>query len=330
MGRVRTLVSKDVLYAARDNILVYSLAFPLVFALMFSLFMPMLEKMELVFAVDASVPAPVVEGLEPYARVLRLESVEQVRERVERFDDVPGIYLDGGKYVVLLEGNEQELVRQLPGALIEYLVGSGPRPVFSVPEEGQASPSLAREYGAILLSLTCITIGGLAIGLSIVEDRETRTIRALSVTPVRTGAYLAGKSAFGLSSSFALGMATFAIILGRGANYLALALALAISLLWGLMTGFAMGYLCANQLTAIALLKFIAMGLLGIPVAAIVMPVRFRWTLYPFPNYWSFEAMRRVLLEPGLSALVPNILAAALGLGLLALVLPAVSRKFRM
>lgn len=329
MGRVKTLVSKDILYAARDNILVYSWAFPLVFALLFSLFLPMLEKMELVFAIDSSVPAAMAERLQPYGRVLRLDSVEQVKERVERFDDVPGIYLDGDKYVVLLEGNEQESVRQLPGAIIEYLLGTGPEPDIATVTMGRTS-SLAREYGAILLSLTCITIGGLAIGLSIVEDRETRTIRALSVTPVRTGAYLAGKSAFGLTSSFVLAMASLAIILGGGANYLAVAPAIAISLLWGLTTGFVMGYICPNQLAAIALLKFIAMGLLGIPVAAIVMPEQFRWVLYPFPNYWSFEAMRRALLEPGLSTLVPNLLAAALGLACLSLVLPPVSRKFRM
>jgi ABC-2 type transport system permease protein len=329
MGRVRTLISKDLLYASRDNILVYSLAFPVVFALLFGLFLPMLENMELAFAIDPSVPATMVERLHAYGRILPLGSVEQVRERVERFDDVPGIYREGDRYVVLLEGNEEEAIKQLPGAIIEYLLGTGPEPDINTVTMGRTS-SLAREYGAILLSLTCITIGGLAIGLSIVEDRETRTIRALSVTPVRTGAYLAGKSAFGLSSSFLLALASAAIILGRGHNYLGLAPALATSLLWGLATGFVMGYLCPNQLTAIALLKFIAMGLLGIPVAAMVMPARFKWVLYPFPNYWSFEAMRRVLLDPDLSTVAPNLLAAVLGLGLLALVLPPVSRKFRM
>lgn len=329
MGRVRALISKDLLYAFRENILIYSLAFPVVFALLFGLFLPMLENMELAFAVDPSVPATMVERLQAYCRILRLDSVEQVKERVERFDDVPGIYRDGEEYVVVLEGNEEEAIKQLPGAIIEYLLGTGPEPEITTVSMGRTS-SLAREYGAILLSLTCITIGGLAIGLSIVEDRETRTIRALSVTPVRTGAYLVGKSAFGLSSSFILALTSSAIILGRAHDYLGLMPALAASLLWGVATGFIMGYFCPNQLTAIALLKFIAMGLLGIPVAAIMIPDKFKWVLYPFPNYWTFEGMRRVLLDPGLSAAAPNLLAAVLGLGLLALVLPPVSRKFRM
>lgn len=128
MGRIRTLVHKDILYAARDNILVFSWAFPLALALLFSLFLPMVGKMELVFAVDQSVPAAMVERLEPYGEVLRLPSIDRVRERVERFDDVPGISFDGEKYVIVLEGNEQEPVRKLPGAIIEYLQGVGPEP----------------------------------------------------------------------------------------------------------------------------------------------------------------------------------------------------------
>lgn len=329
MGRIRSLVSKDLLHASRENILIYVLVFPLVFAVFLRLFLPSLENMEITFALDRSVPSEMARRLEEYGRVEHFDSVEEVKQRVSKFDDVPGIYHNGDKYVVVLEGNEDDHVKGLPGAIIDYL-SDGSLSVGTRTVSMGSRASMAREYGAILLAITCVAMGGLAIGLSIVDDRESRTLRALSVAPVRTGAYLAGKSVFGLSSSFVLALASMAIILGGGVDYLRLIPAVAVALTWGLATGFIMGYVCANQLTAIALLKLLAMALLGIPFAAVFVPKRFMWVLYPFPNYWSFEAMRRVLVEPGMSATAPNLLALLLSAGLLAVVLPPVSRKFHM
>lgn len=329
MGRLKSLARKDLLHATRENSLVYALICPLVLAVILRLFLPSMEGTQITFAVELSVPEEVVAQIATYGKVERLDGVEALKERVLRFDDVPGIYLERQEYRVMLEGNEDETVRELPGLIVDHIRG-GMSPLDVEVHQMGSRTSLAREYSAILLALTCIAMGGLAVGLSIVDDRETGTLRALSVSPLQTSGYLAGKSVFGLSTAFALSLAATAIVLGAGADYAGLALPLGASLLWGLATGFAMGYVCPNQLTAIALLKLLALVLLGVPTAAIFVPEAFKWALYPFPNYWSFEAMRRVLVGEGASASGPVLLTAALSGTLLALLFPAVGRKFRM
>jgi hypothetical protein len=73
-------------------------------------------------AVDESVPSGVARQLEAYGRVECYASHDSVRERVLAFDDVPGIFFSGGEYVVLLEGNEDDYVRQLPGMIINRVL----------------------------------------------------------------------------------------------------------------------------------------------------------------------------------------------------------------
>lgn len=289
MGRLRSLVRKDLLHASRENSLLYALLFPLVIAAILRLFLPSVEGMEVTFALDRSVPDGMAAKIRSYGRVEYFDGIDAVKERVLRFDDVPGIYLEGKTYAVVLEGNEESYVRELPGLVLGYAGGDSVTLQVRAQSIGRKT-SLSREYGTILVALTCIAMGGLAVGLSIVDDRESRTLRALSVTPLKTGEYLLGKSVFGLSSAFGLSLASVAIIMGGGVDYLRLVPPLAASLLWGLATGLAMGYICANQLTAIALLKLLALGLLGIPIAAMFVPETLKWALYPFPNYWSFEA----------------------------------------
>lgn len=328
LRRVKNLLFKDALFAVRENILVYSLLVPVVLAAVVRLVLPSLEGMELTFAVDHSVPAAMVEGLEGYGRVEVLPDRARLEQRVLAFDDVPGVYLDLDRHVVVLEGNEEDYVAELSGVVIDRLAGGPDKVAFTVaPHPDIESP--VRDYALIMLILLNIIVGGMTIGMSVVEDRQTRAIEALAVGPMRFHEYIVAKSALALIATLALSLVMAVIVRGTG-GLPALAVTVIASLPLAVFVGLVMGYLAQDQLAAIAVVKVIGLPLAAIPVVAFFLPAGLRWVLYPFPNYWAFEALRRLLVDPSLPLSTANLAAAGTGLVALAALLPAARRRFRL
>lgn len=329
LARVLSIVRKDLAYTRKEHILLYMLFFPLVLAVIMRMFLPSVEQLDMTFAVDQSVPAAIAEQLETYARVERFADRNQLAERVQRFDDVPGIYYADGHYFVLLEGNEGSAIQDLPGAILDSLNAS--RQLALVERESLGRVSLFRQFVAIILVISCGAIGGLAIGLSVVNDRETRTMRAYGVSPVSSIEYIAGKSAVALLLVLVLSLAVAAIVMGGTAiDYGRLTLAVLASLGINIAVGLALGLLANNQITAIAVVKVLFIVTQGVPVAALLLPKRFLAVLYPFPNYWAFESFRRVILEPSLSTMLTNSITLLSSVLLISLMVPVVRNKFRL
>ncbi len=328
LARILSIVRKDLAYTRKEHILLYMLLFPLVLAVAMRLFLPSVEQLDMTFAIDQSVPAEIAAQLETYAKLETVTDRNQLEERVQRFDDVPGIYYENGRYFVLLEGNESSAIQDLPGAILDRLNVGEPA---KVERESLGRASLFRQFVAIMLVITCGAIGGLAIGLSIVNDRETRTLRAYAVSPLSTLEYIVGKSSVALILALGLSLAVAAIIMGGTAiDYGRLTVAVLASLGINIAIGLVLGLLANNQITAIAVVKVLFIITQGIPVAALLIPARFLPVLYPFPNYWAFESLRRILVEPGLSTLLSNSIAFFSSLLLIAVMVPVIRRKFRL
>ncbi len=325
--RISTLISKDLVYSFREQILIYGLVAPLVIAVALRLFIPSVENIELTFAVERSTPVEFAAQLEDYGKVEWIEGVAALQDRVLQFDDVPGIYVEGGEYRVLLEGNEESYVQELPGIVIDQLV-SGSRQLSVSEVNRGASSSMAREYSAIMMILTSIMIGGMAMGYSIVNERENKTINALAVAPLSTSGYLAGKSLFGVAAALVLSFVTATIIMGMGAiDHARMVVTIASSLGLGLIFGYVLGLTSANQLVAIVVTKGLALPYVIVPLVVILAPgLRFHWIMYPLPVYWASVALQRVFIHPELPIVVPNLLAVATSLLFVALLLPRVGR----
>jgi ABC-2 type transport system permease protein len=328
--RIGNLLAKDLLYSRRESILVYSMTAMLVMAVGALFFLPSLEQMDIRIAVDGSVPPEVARQLEGYGRVEHYASLHQLRERVLAFDDVPGIYYTGGEYVVLLEGNEESYVRELPGAILDRILqGEDVVELSTVSLGRERSP--VREYTTIFFLLSMFLVGGLVIGLSIIDDRQSGTIRALAVTPLNVIEYMLGKSILGLLVVVALTLAVATILLGPATiNYPLLLISVTASLGVAIAIGFLIGLVSDNMITAIGLLKVIALPISGVPMAALFLPDRLKWLLYPFPNYWSFESFNRMFIRTDLPLAPVNLAAALFSLGLVAALVSRFGRKLRL
>ncbi|MDH7577428.1 MAG: hypothetical protein QHH75_06260 [Bacillota bacterium] len=97
-----------------------------------------------------------------------------------------------------------------------------------------------------------------------------------------------------------------------------------------ILIGFSIGLISNNMVTAIAIIKVIALPISGIPVAALFLPDRLKWLLYPFPNYWSFEAFYRMFIRTDLPLAPVNLVAAVFSLGLVVVLISRLGHKLRL
>lgn len=330
MQRIASLLRKDVRYASQENILTYMFVVPIVFAILLRVFLPAVEGMEMTYAVDRSVPTSTISALEEYGRVQVFESYDKLEERVLRFDDVAGITYRDGTYRLVLEGNEDPQVRALAGVIIDNIAHGRELVDIEVSPIGTAK-SLAKEFGAAIIALIAVFIGGLAAGMSIVDDRESRTLRALAVSPMTTIEYLLTKAAFAAIVVFVtVPIAASIVVSPMNVDFPRL-LATALSLLgMSLLFGFLVARFSSDQFTAIVAVKSLMMPFMGLPLLSFIIPTRLKWLLYPFPNYWAFESLMRLMINKNAGILIPNLLAAGISLVALALLLPGMSKSFRL
>lgn len=329
LGRVLGIVRKDWAYTRRENILVYMVLMPLFLALLFRLFVPSMEQMELALAVDHTVPDDIVTGLMQYGRVETYATRQALIARVLELDDVPGIYFSDNEYKVLLEGNEQSYVRDLPSSILDYLLSNHDLVETSYFSRG-ATGSEVREISAVLLAYMGIQIGGLSIGLSIVNERENKAIRALAVSPVSTFEYIAGKSLMAICLGTGLAVLVSLIFVGTTISYWHLVGATLAGAALAILIGLVLGLMSDNQITAIAVVKALFVLIIGVPVASLFLPQHLAWLAYPFPNYWSFVAIHQVFGATAHPIWLANSMALGASTAMLALLIPPVRRRLRL
>lgn len=328
--RIGNMLAKDLLYSIRESILVYSVSAMLVLAVGTLLFLPSLEQMEATIAVDNSVPPEVVRELEAYGRVEQYASYESLQERVLAFDDVPGIYFSGGDYVVLLEGNEEDYILALPGVILDYILMEKKVVDLSTISLGRER-SPVREYTAMFFLMSMFLIGGMFIGLSIIDDRQSGTIRALAVSPINVLEYMIAKSALGLVLVVASSLVVATILLGpAGINYPLLLIWIVSSLGVTILIGFLIGLISNNVIAAIAMIKVMALFIVGVTLAFLFMPDHLKWLLYIFPNYWSVEGFNRLFIQTDLPLVPVNLAAAVINFGLVLILVFRFGRKLRL
>jgi ABC-2 type transport system permease protein len=246
------------------------------------------------------------------------------------FDDVAGIYYSEGEYIVLLEGNEESFVRELPGIILDRITLADDLVELSTFSLGRER-SPVREYTTIFFLLSIFLVGGIFIGFNIVDDRQSGSIRALAVSPINALEYMLGKSVLGLVVVLFLSLLVTWILLGfTGVNYLSLLISVVASLGVAVIIGLSIGLVSSNMITAIAIIKVLALYINLVTIAALFMPDRLKWLLYLFPNYWSVEAFNRILIRTDLPLAPVNLAAALLGIAVVFVLVSRFGHELRL
>ena len=294
--RIISLMRKDIIGATRDNFMIYIFIAPILLAVMLRMFMPAIENVSISFAVSSEVDIQIIEKLRSYGTVYLFKNEQEVSNRVNRVDDVPGILQKDGQIVVIFEGNENKEVKEIATVIVENIVADTDEAEYLTEILG-TKKSLLREYSIIIMFIMFTGFAGLFIGFFIVDEKETGSIRALWVSPMRMTDLIISRSIFALIVQiFNIFIAAF-IIVGTGINYLTLLSGILCCSFSGIILGFIVGAFADNQISAITYMKFINFAYITIPIASIFIPNKWHFLLYPFPNYWMFQVFSGIVID---------------------------------
>lgn len=300
MKRIINFILKDITVARRDNIILYMLIAPLLIAFIMRLFIPSLESSTVAFAVDVSQGTEFAEKLKGYGKVYVMQDDAATRERVGKTDDVIGITATEGKYTVILEGNENDEIKEAAYVVLADITRGQRIAQYSINNTG-GGKSLIKEYSAILIILMSVLIAGMSAGFNIIDEKESGAVRAISVTPLRMWQYLAARSIIITVFALILSLLSTLILLGTRVNLLYTAVGTLFCSGIAILLGILIGGFAENQIKGIAMVKVIAFPFTIIPVASIFIPQKWQALLYIFPNYWMFRIFFNIFVKVDIS-----------------------------
>lgn len=306
----------------RNGLTLYLTVSPALLALVFILVFGSVRTSNIPLVTDGSLPAEQAARLETVADVAYADGMDAMIRRVDAADSVAGVYWKDGGIHLLVEGNEGQAFTESRRQLLAAAPGAEVPAYATETVEISASP-------AYVVSITCVLllalfIGGAALGLSGVDERESRAIRAISVSPMSPGGYILSKIIPALLLGV-LGVSACALMIGRAdalPQFLLLALC---SVFVGGMIVFLMIGFADNQIAAVGVLKIIMPGFLVIGAAAIFVPDSWLFPFYLLPMYWQYAAINAIL--SGGAAAFPLLMVLAVSLPWFAAVMLVFKRR---
>ena len=292
MNKILSIMRRDLTGVLQDNILTYIVLGPLLLALIVRFFIPAMENSTLNFAVAEGVQEEIAVALENYGSVERLNSENEVISRVERPDYTAGIVERDGILQLVLEGTE-------PRALVETFTivlqsAAAGKEAAAVTFKSVAQPPLGwTAVAAVALMMSVVFLSGAVSGLIIVEEKDSRVVQALAVSPLKAWQLLAARGLFPLVVAVVISLLA-ARLAGFAPDSGTLLAAMLFSAPLVLLVALLMGGLAYNQIAAIAVIKVLMPVYMAVPLASLFVAERWHILFYPFPNYWQFQMLLHV------------------------------------
>ena len=287
MKRVLSIFKRDVKSGTREFLLLYIILAPILIAIGLRFFIPSVNAISFQFALDEQINSEVVEIFEKYGKVETLEGRIAIEDRVNKVDDIIGITRNiEGKFVIILEGNEKENSKYIAHQILNKLEGKTVDIHASFSDIGAGMSSIAI-YGTSSVIIMGIILSGMVIGLNIVEEKESQTMSALSVSPMSKIEFILGKSMIGFVLPIVETMVVLLVLGISDINFGMVLVMTAVSSLVAIIMGFLMGVLSNNQIAAIANMKFLLIIVSASFIGAVLLPQKMQMFLYWSPIYWS-------------------------------------------
>ena len=293
--RILNLLHQDWTNALRDNILLYMLIAPILLAIGARFFLPSLNQNQYTFAVQPDIDSQLMERLNQIGILEVLDSADLVKERVLRNDDVPGLIVVNGEPTLIMEGNEGEEARTLQTVFEQALSGETVAE-FTLTQTATSSRSLLKEYGAIIFILMNTLLGSLMMAFNIIEDKESKAMRALGVSPLSMLEMTIARGLFALGISLIMVLISTTLLLGTQINYGLLIIGIFFSIALPILSGYVIGGVADSQLKAIAILKFYFLVYLTLPIITIFIPQKSHFFFYWLPNYWMWRTFEQLFI----------------------------------
>ena len=296
--RIMNVFRRDLSNSLRDKMVFYILIAPILMAFVFRFFVPDVQTSTLKFAVLNNTNKAVTEQLERYGKVFGFKDYDSLEKRVKQYDDVIGVVVSETGYPeVVAQGNESAEAGRITQLILQERDSNIPgNLIFSESDIGSKLPPFTM-FSFIFVIMTSFLMGGLAIGFNIIEEKESDTVKALGITPMTRGEFLVGKSVTGLVMPVIHAILGIWILGITNIDYGMLLVITISSSLIGIVMGFLIGVLSSNQMNGIANMKVTGLIRMRRMMLAFILPENRHIFLYWAPTYWTYAALRDLILQ---------------------------------
>ncbi len=336
LSRAFKVMAKDLKMGPRSPIFLYAFILPVALTFVINVVFGSIFEPVPRFAVvdegnsEISREAKRLPGIE----VTFLESAQELKEMVRANDFDAGLVLQRGFDEAVREGRQPdlhffisgeslasnriilsvatfEMIRQVQGATAPVAVKVETTGPPSIPLTARLLP---------LIVMYAVIIGGLFVpAASLVEEKESKTIDAVLVTPVQMPEVLVGKGGLGIVLAMAIGIMTLIINNAFGANPGALIIVLLLASLMSAEFGLVLGSLAPDTNTLFTFIKSLGI-FFAAPVIFFIWPGLPQWVAKIFPTYYFLSPIFEVAVKNfTLSQVATDV---AIGYGLCAAFLP--------
>ena len=294
MKRILNILRIDSINGTRDKMIIYILLTPIIFSFFFRVITPGLQSFSINF-VTLKNYEQTATALERFGGVKLAESELELREIVSGPGDVIGIYRDGESFNLVLQGNESREVEEAARLVlsgVQYNIWN----LFSIEEsdQGKLVPPITI-FGFSFVVIISFVLGGMVIGFNIIEEKESGSMRALMVTPIKKNELVFGRSILGVLIPLVHALLAVLIFDIPGIDLLKLIIVTITSSIIGVVVGFLIGVMSSSQMSGIANMKISGWLLLMPVILAFILPEGAQIIFYWSPTYWSFVSLRDIL-----------------------------------
>ncbi|MCK4258994.1 MAG: ABC transporter permease [Halanaerobiales bacterium] len=298
LKRIIAIVKRDFDNSIRDNLLLYALLAPVLIALIMRFFTPSVESSAISFAILDNTDQSIVDELSQYASIEYFKTEKALFKKVKALGDTVGVIVSKevgeDKFKLIFEGNEAHDSIELSKSVIQTITQKKNSANIEISDLGKKSN--IKGYLAAFLALASMLIGGMMIGLNIIDEKEEDTIRALAVSPLRRSEFVIARSVFGIFLSLILVFVGLWVLGVHNIPYLQVLFITVAGLILTVLFGFFLGSVSNNQINGIANLKIGALVFLLPAILTFIIPKAYIFVLYWLPTYWTFEGYKAIFV----------------------------------
>jgi ABC-2 type transport system permease protein len=343
LRRIGVLLGKELAHGTRNFIFIFATVIPVMVSLILSLVFGRLlsdhPRLGLIDQGDSRLTTLFMSH--EYVDARRYESPQQLRRDVERGAVQLGLIIPAG-FDAAVRGSEATdltiwfwgegliadraaLVTALAKNVIEVSGRDVPVSVEPILLGQGEIASWADRLLPLLVLMTIILGGTLVPAVSLVDEKQKRTLGALTITPTSLGEVLASKALLGMGLSLAMGVLILILNRAWGTQPALLVLVLALGALAAAAFGILLGLIAKDINTLFTVIKSLAI-LLYAPAIIDLVPQLPGWLARIFPTYYIIAPIQEIALNGAvLSDIIGQlailiVLIALLIIGLAALV----------
>jgi ABC-2 type transport system permease protein len=327
IDRVFKILWRNLHQGPRSPLFLFAIFIPLLMTFLIQVvFGPLFEPSPRLGIVDfgnseITESAEELEGIE----VIILEDVDELKIQVERNDLDVGFVLQEGFDEDIRLGKNPELEFFISGEslasdriilsvtmidLIREVEGLDSLVEIEVIALGEERLPMTERLVPLIMFYALFVAGVFVPAMSIVEEREEGTLRAMLVTPVRMSEILLAKSILGFMIAVIITLLTLVINNALGTEPLALLLALLVSIFMIIEIGIIFATLSKDVKSLYTFIKSAGFLLIA-PAIFYIWPDFPLWIAKIFPTYWMIDPIYRIGVEgAGLADIWTDILIA--------------------